>query len=170
MSCWVAPVIAAEMWKVSIQSIMDGIGSGSIPTQTKEGFTFVDIAPDGPRFEPPRAYQKENRPPTFVVVSKAELDALTEEPAEASVAVMADALAAVAESIIAEVPSCGVPAEDEAEMYLADPATASSPEDFMEGVQAQFFRDEQAEGSISNWRESRDRAGRLRVPPRSIAA
>lgn len=41
MSCWVAPSIAAELWGMPLQSILDGIRTGQIPSKTDLGFTLV---------------------------------------------------------------------------------------------------------------------------------
>lgn len=211
MSCWVAPIIAAEMWKVSVQSVLDGIQNGTIPTQMEEGFTFVDIAPDGPRFEPPRAYRKENRPPTFVLITQEEADALNDGLPNTAQVVMADELAtleAVAHAAMADelalpellamdamdqapittqawaddlpheaMPMSIAPADVvskvEAEALVGRVDVAAVMEISHEpemSIPAQLIRDEQAEGSLSNWREIRHRAGRSRVPPQRAVA
>lgn len=81
MSCWVAPAIAAEYWRVSLEHVLGKIQNGSIPTRSENGFTFVDIMPHVPDVAPAAAPRNEPPPPTYVVVSRDELEALgaTEE-------------------------------------------------------------------------------------------
>jgi len=67
MACWVVPTIAAELWNISVQHVLDGIREGRIPTRSENGFIFVDVAPNSPDITPPRK-RPEDRPPTFVIV------------------------------------------------------------------------------------------------------
>ena len=65
MSCWVVPALAAEIWGIPLQQILDGIRSGKLPSKKDViGLTFVDVAPGGPTapigYRPPAA-----RPDTF---------------------------------------------------------------------------------------------------------
>ena len=60
MSCWVAPTVAAEIWGVSVQQVMERIAAGSFPCKVELGFTVVDIAPG--------CFPKPPRPDTFKVV------------------------------------------------------------------------------------------------------
>jgi hypothetical protein len=78
MSCWVVPTVAAEIWGIPVELILHRIRSGQIEARTEEGFTFIDLAPEGPRFEPSRRLPSE-RPPTFTLITQEELDALREE-------------------------------------------------------------------------------------------
>ncbi len=75
MSSWVAPGVAAEIWGVSIDHVLDGIANGSIPSYVDGQFLFVDMAGIGfPRTTP--------RPPVIEPgVSDDELQALTFQPA-----------------------------------------------------------------------------------------
>jgi hypothetical protein len=41
MASWVAPIVAAEMWGVSLEQIMAGIADGSIPSHMEGNFLFV---------------------------------------------------------------------------------------------------------------------------------
>jgi hypothetical protein len=75
MSCWVVPTIAAEIWGVPLQQVLDAMQNGEIASKLEAGFTFVDVAPDSPVFEKP---QKQT-PPTYTVVSHQELVALGAE-------------------------------------------------------------------------------------------
>jgi len=68
---WVVPAIAAELWNVSVQHIMDCIREGRIPTRSENGFVFVNVAPHNPSITPPRQ-RPEDRPPTFVRVQPSE--------------------------------------------------------------------------------------------------
>jgi hypothetical protein len=71
MSCWVVPSVAAELWGCAVQSVLDAIKSGDIPTREENGWMFVDVAPNSPMLQTPKSL----RPATFV--SDAELAALT---------------------------------------------------------------------------------------------
>jgi hypothetical protein len=59
MSCWVVPALAAEIWGIPLQQILDAIRSGKLPAKSAIGLTFVDVAPAGPKartgFRPPAA-------------------------------------------------------------------------------------------------------------------
>ena len=61
MSCWVVPSLAADIWHIPLEQLWRRIREGQIPTHTEEGFTFVDMAPDGAK---PHKIQ---RPPTFTM-------------------------------------------------------------------------------------------------------
>lgn len=69
MACWVVPAIAAELWNVSVQQVLDCIQEGRIPTRSENGFLFVDVAPHSPSITPPRK-RPEDRPSTFVRVEQ----------------------------------------------------------------------------------------------------
>src|SRR5687767_8150566 len=58
MSCWVVPTIAAELWGVSVDHILQQIREGRIAHRMDEGFMFVDVAPNSPRMgqPPPSTY------------------------------------------------------------------------------------------------------------------
>jgi hypothetical protein len=75
MSCWVVPTIAAELWGVPLQNVLDSVKAGRVPCKTESGFTFVDVAPSSPTFQPSR--QRRAKPPTFNVVTREEVVALT---------------------------------------------------------------------------------------------
>jgi hypothetical protein len=70
MSCWVVPSIAAELWGVAVDQVMNGISAGQIPSKIESGFTFVDVAPDSPKLQTPRSLR--NTPATFTVVTPQE--------------------------------------------------------------------------------------------------
>ena len=53
MPCWVAPVVAAELWGVSLEHVLGAIADGSIPSGREYGFVVVDVAPRWCRPHPP---------------------------------------------------------------------------------------------------------------------
>jgi hypothetical protein len=68
MSCWVVPSVAAEIWGVSVDTILARINSGQIPTKTDLGRIFVDVAPNSPVFQTPNT-RSTARPATYRLVS-----------------------------------------------------------------------------------------------------
>lgn len=76
MSCWVVPSVASEYLHKPVDQILQAVHAGQIPSQTINGFLFVDVAPESPVFTPS---VRTTPPPTFVVVSDEELAALTDE-------------------------------------------------------------------------------------------
>ncbi len=78
MSCWVVPSVAAEIWQMPLDEIMRRIRCGELPSRSEGGFTFVDVAPNSPRLAPPRR-APELRPPTFTLITREELEALSED-------------------------------------------------------------------------------------------
>jgi hypothetical protein len=79
MPTWVAPSIAAEMWRVSLDSLMSQIRSGQISAKVEEGFTFVDVDPYGVPPRPPRSRpidRKDDHPATYRGLTADELNAL----------------------------------------------------------------------------------------------
>jgi len=75
MSCWVVPNVAAELWGVPVEAIQSRIRDGSLSTRDENGFTFIDVAPDSPVLETPRAFRP-TPPPTYRIVSREEILAL----------------------------------------------------------------------------------------------
>jgi len=77
MSCWVVPTIAAELWGVSIDHVLQQVRDGHLSHRVDDGFMFVDVAPNGGGcgIVKPAAVN----PPTFTVLSEAEVDALCDE-------------------------------------------------------------------------------------------
>jgi hypothetical protein len=107
MPCWVAPIVAAELWGVTPGHVLGAIADGSLPSKREYGFVVVDVAPDGacpaPRRGPP--------PPTFVLV--ADLPPDPEVPEVPSI-VPAEVVP-VAEDIVEEPVSDELPPLDEEE-------------------------------------------------------
>lgn len=78
MSCWVVPTVAAELWGVAVDTILDRARTGLVPSKTENGFMFVDVAPDSTRCDPPKGIRPPS-PPTFTVVDESEMAALRSE-------------------------------------------------------------------------------------------
>jgi hypothetical protein len=78
MSCWVVPSLAADIWHIPLEQLWRKIREGQIPTRQDEGFTFVDMAPDGPKL------QKLDRPPTFTMAESEPSHEAAKEPAKAN--------------------------------------------------------------------------------------
>src|SRR2546423_13253683 len=68
MSCWVVPSLAAEIWRIPLSEVMRRIDEGVLPVREEDGFTFVDVAPDGPRISRP-SLPPHQRPATFTPVA-----------------------------------------------------------------------------------------------------
>jgi len=66
MSCWVVPTVAAELWGVSVDTILNRARAGDVPSKTENGFMFVDVAPDSARIEMPKSL----RPPTYAPLTE----------------------------------------------------------------------------------------------------
>ena len=81
MSCWVVPSVAAELWGCTVDAVLCAMRNGNVPTKEDAGWTFVDVAPDSPKLETPKAV----RPPvpeTYSIVSQAEATALHADDAD----------------------------------------------------------------------------------------
>jgi hypothetical protein len=74
MSCWVVPTVAAELWGCTVDAVMAGVRNGDYATREEAGWTFIDVAPDSPTMESPKASLKMMQPAEMV--SAAEMDAL----------------------------------------------------------------------------------------------
>ena len=67
MPCWVAPSIAADLWKISVSEILERVKRGEMETKQEGPFTFVNIG---------ERTKSAPRPPTFSIVTRAEQEAL----------------------------------------------------------------------------------------------
>src|SRR5688500_5378530 len=67
MSCWVVPIVAAELWGGSLGEVRARIHAGTVVSKMEYGFLLVDTAPLGPLFRSTAA-EGAPRPPTFVEV------------------------------------------------------------------------------------------------------
>jgi hypothetical protein len=135
MSCWVVPSLAADVWRIPLDQVWRRIRAGEIPTLQENGFTFVDVAPYGPRVERPILPITE-RPSTFEPAGE-DVDAAGPAPD------MSDEEAAVL-ALVEPPEDCPSDSTDEDEMGPAD---------------------ETASEDLGDWRTARRRNARLRVPP-----
>jgi hypothetical protein len=69
----VVPSIAADLWNVPVDQVMQAVRDGAVQSHTAHGFTFVDVMPAGDTDEP----STHIHPPTFVRDGSS-----TREPAE----------------------------------------------------------------------------------------
>ena len=67
MSCWVVPAVAAELWGLNINQVLERVRDGHVPSKLEMGFLMVDIAPLSTA-DAPRAVRKP-RPPTYVTLN-----------------------------------------------------------------------------------------------------
>jgi hypothetical protein len=49
MSCWVVPDVAAELWGISVEEVMESVQAGRVPSRREFHFLLVDVAPDSPQ-------------------------------------------------------------------------------------------------------------------------
>ena len=136
MSCWVVPMVAAEMWGVPVEQILAKVRSGEVPSKAEDGFLFIDVAPGSPRCDPPKSLRQPH-PPTYVVISRADLDALTAIDQSADSPPQADATTETAAAAAA------------ADASDSDSADESIPMPI----------------SIDDWRRGRNTASRSRRAP-----
>jgi hypothetical protein len=148
MPCWVAPVVAAELWGVSLEHVLGAIADGSIPSRREYGFDVVDVAPDG---AVPTPRRPDGKPPkTYVTVSEAE-----EEVPELPVAVpWADGVPGPASDSVAE----WIAPQEEAPTVPAIVPEIEDPE-------LPPLDDEEDDRPIADWRQVRSSVGRTRRPP-----
>lgn len=78
MPCWVAPIVAAELWHVTVAQIMEMVQDSAIESCHLHGFTLVDVAP-----KPPSVHAI-GAPPTFTTVTPEEHAALVSDLAPPS--------------------------------------------------------------------------------------
>jgi hypothetical protein len=67
MSCWVVPSVAAEIWGISLDEVMQRINKGVVVSKREYGFLLVDTAPLGPLFRS-TASDGKAKPRTWVPV------------------------------------------------------------------------------------------------------
>ncbi len=94
MSCWVVPIVAAEIWGISLDEVMQRIQNGVVVSKREYGFLLVDTAPLGPLFKSTAAEGKV-RPRTWVPVQtwvEAENDEETIDDAGVDLAVDGDSI------------------------------------------------------------------------------
>jgi hypothetical protein len=71
MSCWVVPSLAAELWHMPLEILLRCMGEGQVLSKQENGFTFVDVAPGGPKLTRPMT-PPHLRPPTFTMAKEEE--------------------------------------------------------------------------------------------------
>ena len=69
MSCWVVPSLAAELWHMPLEILLRCMGEGQVLSKHENGFTFVDVAPSGPKLTRPMT-PPHLRPPTFTMAKE----------------------------------------------------------------------------------------------------
>lgn len=81
MSCWVVPAVAAELWGMSLQQVMERVKAGTLASKLELGFLLIDMAPNSPKIETGKRAPAA-KPKTYVEVelSAAELAALAGKP------------------------------------------------------------------------------------------
>ena len=64
MSCWVVPDVAAELWGISVEEVMQSVREGRIPSRREFHFLLVDVAPDSPQMPAakPAVIHEDNEP------------------------------------------------------------------------------------------------------------
>jgi hypothetical protein len=152
----VAPVVAAELWGVSLEHVLGAMADGSIPTHHEFGFELVDAAPGGAVPAPRRHGDKP--PKTYVSVGEAEPDA-----PEVPVAVPwgddvpGPRLDRVAEWIVPEL----------AAQIFPEDLPPAVPEIIPEAEDPEIppLDDEEDDKPIGDWRQVRSSVGRTRKPP-----
>lgn len=86
MSCWVVPTVAAELWGMPLNAVLEQIREGRIASKTELGFVLVDVAPGSAQSEPkiraPKPLTYMSIEPTQSVLTRAEIDALLEDDSE----------------------------------------------------------------------------------------
>lgn len=92
MSCWVVPSLAAELWRMPLDQVLQRMKEGLVPTKREDGWTFIDVAPASPRLAA-RSLSPEQRPPTFTIVQSDD----TPTPADAEEAELAALTAAASD-------------------------------------------------------------------------
>ena len=73
MSCWVVPGVAADLWGVPLEQVLEWIRLGQVPSKSDYHFVLVDVAPHSPQAES-RQESSNRRRPTFRVMSAEELE------------------------------------------------------------------------------------------------
>ncbi len=100
MSCWVAPVVAAELWNMQLSDLLEAIQRGEIATRTELGFTVVELdygssaAPvpaTAPHASDIHEWDDLEAEPVAVVASRAARAMLSVPPADSSRTTLADA-------------------------------------------------------------------------------
>ena len=140
MPCWVAPVVAAEMWGVSLAEVAAKVADGSLPSKTEAGFQFVDLLAGAASSAAIPAAPAE-APQTFVAVSAEEMAALAEPDATPAAPLVTATI-----------------------KYAEDDDEERSPQD------EPFVDEETPDFSAKDWRRVRAQTARTRRPPGGASA
>ena len=87
MSCWVVPTLAAELWRLPLDQVLQRMKEGLVPTKREDGWTFIDVAPASPRVGQP-SLPPEQRPPTFTLVQSDQTPSSADDLEEAELAAL----------------------------------------------------------------------------------
>lgn len=157
MSCWVVPIIAAELWGVPLEQVLGEIRAGAVISKLDYGFTLIDVAPDSRVLAPPPPRKTLPPPMTFIA---AESLAAAEEIAEPLPS--ADACPATAvEPIVAADPLLAIEQGPHAQDRV--PELTIEEEESEDGPDPNFG--EPDDGQPLNWRAARTRAAAMRRRP-----
>ena len=150
MPCWVAPIVAAELWGVTPGHVLGAIADGSLPSRQEYGFVLVDVAPEGACPQPRR---QEPPPPTYTVVS------YDDAGVESLAAGAAWSGPTPVPEIAAEPESAPQP-HPEPHPLIAPPVADDAVDPELPPLD-----EEEDDVPISNWRQVRSNMGRMRKPP-----
>ena len=73
MSCWVVPAVAADLWGMPLEQVLEAIRLGKVPSKEDYHFVLVDVAPDTAQADSP-GRNAAPRPMTFTLVTHEETD------------------------------------------------------------------------------------------------
>lgn len=147
MPCWVAPIVAAELWGVTPGHVLGAIADGSLPSREEYGFVLVDVAPDG-ACPAPRAPQGPP-PPTYTVVSHDDAPPQAVDFAEVP-------------ALAHEAPPDPLPLPEPQPLWAPPPLPVA---DEAEDGEIPPLDEEEDDEPISHWRQVRSNMGRMRKPP-----
>ena len=148
MSCWVAPVVAAEMWHCSMEQVLEAVRNGSVPSRMEGGFLLVQVAMAG-NVEPvkPRRRPIPEAEPT-----------LAPPPISAPPPMRPD------DEIITPQELAALEGRSSVHRHPADWDSSDENEEPV-GATADAESTEQARYDVSQWRTIRNETSRLRRPP-----
>jgi hypothetical protein len=79
MGCWVVPAVAAELWGMPLDRVMEAIQNGVLFWKNEDGFLLIDADPRGAA-SIRGSTAKQPHPPTYTpAISTAEMNALLGE-------------------------------------------------------------------------------------------
>jgi hypothetical protein len=137
MSCWVVPSLAAELWHIPLSDLLQRIRDGMLPVLREEGWTFVDVAPEGHQVSRP-SLPPEQRPPPYTLVAESTPPALS----------IGEVLALSDDTPPAAPPTSSEELSEDEEMLVEDESV-----------------DDVGTIDLGDWRAARAKNSRLRRPP-----